>query len=649
MRRQGLQNERGMALMFALLLSVVVVGLAAGAIMLSSSTNLVGRFHVKDAEFRAAADAGLEWARDTLNGTTTILGPIGVDTLQNRAPVRDAGGNLIPGYTRSVFAGRSGATSGQFGVYASVISRIDDDAGRAVVVRRVELTQESFAKFARFDDTTTSSVQFRNGIQVFGPIHTNGVLYVGSSAGSPATFWGPATTASSINSAGNGVWKVGYRENVARINMPSPADLATLSTYAAQGTTNLVGGAVGTMVYNPSLRIEFIAVDVNNDGDYVDEDEGFMRVFRANGTGADALNYVSARRWDAGSANDPNLDSMNCGDYQPGVGGVPAFLPAGSHTTAATPANHRHHATNLTTSKRWSLTPSVGNPTRRCFLGGDRRLDSVGTFTRDWPRGAATPLGSWVKWPGYGAGSAPAVLDDKNIHPGLGGGTTGNGLSAMKDYLWPINRPFNPNFKGVIYVSGSVAVSGVLRGQVTIATTGNIMLADDLTYVTAPGSIPDCDQAGGVRADILGLLTPQFFMLEDNNVNAPFRVNGTYYTDFDESADETVHAAVLTLNSVLSEDVGNGSDNSEVCVGSAVGRGCFFMVGAAIQGKNAARMASSGGGATGWNPQWTYDRCDGIRPPPYFPTTGRYFKNRYYEIDPTGFSVEAWFANNQNN
>ena len=61
-----------------------------------------------------------------------------------------------------------------------------------------------------------------------------------------------------------------------------------------------------------------------------------------------------------------------------------------------------------------------------------------------------------------------------------------------------------------------------------------------------------------MNADILGLLTPQFFMLEDNNVNAPFRVEGTYRKGFDESADETVHAAVLTLNSVLSEDVGNG-------------------------------------------------------------------------------------------
>jgi hypothetical protein len=36
-----------------------------------------------------------------------------------------------------------------------------------------------------------------------------------------------------------------------------------------------------------------------------------------------------------------------------------------------------------------------------------------------------------------------------------------------------------------------------------------------------------------------------------------------------------------------------------------------------------------------------------VKPPPYFPTTGRYLKNRYYEIDPVGFTVAGWFAANQ--
>jgi hypothetical protein len=147
---------------------------------------------------------------------------------------------------------------------------------------------------------------------------------------------------------------------------------------------------------------------------------------------------------------------------------------------------------------------------------------------------------------------------------------------------------------------------------------------------------------------MLGLLSAQFFVIEDNNVNSPFQAGtAAYVKGYDETPDETLHGAVLTLNSVMSEALGTGSDNSEVCAGNPVGRGCYNMVGAAIQGKNAARMQSSGGGATGWNPQWTYDRCDGIKPPPYFPTTGRYFKNRYYEIDPVRFSVAGWFAANQ--
>jgi len=631
MRTDARHDERGMALLMALLLALVVTSLAVGAIMLSGSTNLIGRYHIKDAEMRAAADAALESARDTLNGTATILPATGFVTLQNAAPVLDASGAVVPGYNRSVFAGKSGATTGQFGVFASAIVRIDDAAGRAVVVRRGELSQESFAKFARFDDITTSSVVFRNGIQVFGPIHTNGVLYVGSSPGQPATFHGPATTANTINSPANGVFRVGYRENVARVNMPTPAALATLNSYASVGNTSLTGGAVGTTIYNPSVRIEFVPVDVNGDGDFTDENEGFMRVYRASGATAAHLNYVTARKWNTGS--DPNATSPNCGDATDGT-----FLTAAAHTAASpTPSAHRHSATSTLNSQRASLNDA----TRRCYLGGDPRLTGGWQVTTPAPGN----YGAWVKWPGYGAGSGPSTLDNKAIHPGVGGGTTG---TTMKDYLWPINRPFNPNFKGVVYVSGSVGVGGVLRGQVTVATTGNIMLADDVTYVTSPGSIPDCDRSGAGFADILGLLTPQFFMLEDNNVNSPF-LNGTptYVKGYDESADETVHGAVLTLNSVLSEALGTGSNNAETCAGGPIGRGCFNMVGAAIQGTNAARMQSSGGGATGWNPQWTYDRCDGMKPPPYFPTTGRYYKNRYYEIDPAGFSVAAWFAANQ--
>lgn len=604
------RDARGAALVMALLMALAVTAMALGALVMSGNATLISRFHAKEFEMQAAADMGLEQARDTLNGNTLVLPTTGFDTLSLNASVRDANGNVIPGFTRSVFAGRSGSTTGQFGVFASIISVIEDSRG-AVVVRRSELSQESFAKFARFDDQTTSSVRFANGIQVFGPLHTNGTLYVGPNTSTPPTFWGPVTTASTINSTANGTFRQGFKQNQPVIPLPTPANLASLATYATTGNTFVTGGAVGTTVFDPNTRIEFVPVDINLDGDFLDENEGFMRVYRATVNTAAARNYVTARRWST-SSTDPNAQSPNCGAHV-GAGGV--FRSAAD--------------TNPTGANLAAARNLLNHATRRCYLGGDPRLTG-GVFTAVTPAPAA--YGNWISWPGYGAGAAPTAIQNGRLPDGTIVGAT------HARYLWPINRPFNPNFKGVVYVDGSVGVSGILRGQVTVAAAGNIMLADDITYISAPGSSPDCS------ADILGLLTPQFFMLEDNSVNAPFEVNNVYRTGYDDSADEFLHAAVLTLNSIQTEDVGGGSTNSETCVGQPIGRGCFNMVGAAIQGINGSRMTGSG---TGWNPQWSYDRCDGIAPPPYFPTTGRYFKNRYYELDPVGFDVAAWFAANQ--
>jgi len=400
MRRPMLRGEGGMALFLTLLILMIVASVATGAIMLSGNASLLGRYHAKDAEMRASADAGLELGRDTINGTLGILPPAGFVILQSNQPVLDATGAVIPGYTRSVFAGRSGNLTNQFGVYASVISRIDDNAGRAVVVRRAELAQESFAQFARFDDTTLSTVVFANGIQVFGPIHTNGVLYVGG-GGTPAIFHGLATTASTIASAANGTFRQGYKTGVARIELPTPASLATLSGYATTASLVVTGGAVGTGVYNPQTRLEFFPVDINGDGDYTDENEGFFRVYRGADASANTLNYVTARRW-INSATDPNSLSPNCGDVAGGN-----FLPAAAHL-AGGPAGHNHNA-NALSNQRWSLATAAS---RRCYLGGDPRL------TNGWQ--AVTPppynYGAWVAWPGY-AGAAPNAIASNGMTP----------------------------------------------------------------------------------------------------------------------------------------------------------------------------------------------------------------------------------------
>src|SRR3989337_4334796 len=90
MKPEAIRNERGLALFLVLLLMVVVASLAPGAIMLSGNASLIGRYHAKEAEMRASADAGLEWARDTVNGTPALVPTVGFTTLQDAQPVRDA-------------------------------------------------------------------------------------------------------------------------------------------------------------------------------------------------------------------------------------------------------------------------------------------------------------------------------------------------------------------------------------------------------------------------------------------------------------------------------------------------------------------------------------------------------------------------------
>ena len=46
---------------------------------------------------------------------------------------------------------------------------------------------------------------------------------------------------------------------------------------------------------------------------------------------------------------------------------------------------------------------------------------------------------------------------------------------------------------------------------------------------------------------------------------------------------------------------------------------------------------------SGYIKRYAYDACAFQTPPPYFPTTGRFKRNRYYELDPVGFNITAFF------
>ncbi len=583
--RSRLHEERGVALIVVLFVALVVGTLSAGAALMSSSASLVQKYNDQMSVLNASADAGLEEIRSKINGNKALYPDSGYRTLENGAYVYDADGSQIPGLKRWLYVGPSGVTSGQYGVFGSIVSVVEDKTGNRVV-RRGEVAQESFAKYAYFTDVEPSNISFGGGDQLQGPVHTNDYLKIYSSG---ATFLGTVTTAKNVQGSQYGTFAQGYTEYAPRIEMPQTADLTKLQSQAAAGGTAFIGDATGGDG-EASLRIEFYPVDINGDGQLNGSNEGFIRVYRSANT-----------QWVV--AHLPNGDngglqlSNNCGHTH-----------AGNQFFAATAAIHNPGVAG----DGWADAVTQNQP--RCYLGGSDVLFN-GFVANDG-------TGQWIPWPGAVSAQVTAALVASGQNP------------ALANYLFPINRQLNPSFKGVIFVQGKVAISGVLRGQVTIAATDDIIIADDITYSTNPGA--------GTCNDILGIFSGDDVVISDNTVNAPARPqpNANHRT-YDDTAGEFIHGVVLALDVFTVDNYSGGSNNDEPCEATVWGRGCLYLTGGIIQRTRGAVGLSSG---YGYLKRYSYDQCAFTNPPPYFPTTGHFAKGRYYEIDPVEFDVSKYWT-----
>ncbi len=573
-RARRIGNERGIALFVVLLVAMVVAVVTVSAAVLSTNSTLIGRYGDRLSLLEAAADAGLEEARSRINGSKQLYPDTGFAALEAGAAVTDAGGTVIPNVKRSTYVGPTGVTTGQYGVFGSVVVVAEDAFGNRLV-RRGEVVQESFAKYAYFTDVEPSNIAFGGGDQIFGPVHTNDYLKIYSSG---ATFHGPVTTAKTVQGAQYGTFDEGYTENAAYIAMPPTADLTKLKAQAQRGGTMFTSTTSGT-AGQATTRIEFVALDLDGDGRTTGPNEGFIKVYQSGD-----------ERWvvadvPVGYSSNRLRNSRNCGHYHGGT-----FIDAASHPATGTD----------------SWVAALSSSTRRCYLGGADSL--FGGFQ------ANDGTGQWLPWGGP-------------VSPLLAG-------RPDAQYLFPITRALNPSFKGVIYVEGKVAVSGVVRGQVTLAATGGIVIADDVTYATNRGA--------GACADVLGLFSGTDVVVADNTVNSPVvPSSGANYFTYDDTKDEFVHAVVLALNIFTVENYDAGATSAEKCETKAWGRGCLYLTGGIIQ-KTRGGVGTAGG--TGYVKRYSYDACAFSSPPPYFPTTGHFARGRYYEVDPTGFNVGDYFA-----
>ncbi len=407
-------------------------------------------------------------------------------------------------------------------------------------------------------------------------MHTNSDLKIYASG---ATFHKKVRTAKTVPTPWNGTFKMGYEEFVPRIEMPVTQELSKVAAQAAAGGTLFIGNSQGGYA-QASTRIEFVAIDLNADGDVTDDDEGFFKVYQSTN-----------EAWVVGAWDNNLTNNENCGAHWTGP-----FVAAADHPY--------DHDSNPGTPNMTALN-ALTSATRRCYLGGDSTITNAFVVNDG--------KGSWLPYTGTQA-------------PGLAG-------RPDAGYLFPLARRYNPSFKGVISVNGKVALSGVLRGKVTLSATDDIIFADDVVYATDPGA--------GLCQDILGVFSGDDIIVADNLLNAPQRPqSGGNHRTYDNTKDEFFHGVVLALDIFTVQNYSAGSRNDEACETKIWGRGCLYLTGGIIQ---RTRGAVGTGSGTGYVKRYSYDACAASEPPPYFPTTGHFSKGQYYQVDPAGFSVSAYY------
>jgi hypothetical protein len=651
-------DRRGAALIMALVVSIAVAAMALGAIFISSSARLTTRFSAREASMQASANAGLEIIRDSVNnGSFDSLLPLaGFTTIATTAAVYDASGDQLPRMTRSLYVGRTGgrtggaATAGQYGSnFASALSVIRDERG-AVAARRLLMTQESWSKFAVAINEWNASSAYGCSESINGPFHSNQRLRLQSGCGGSILFSGPASVVGVISNQNSANFAAGLKTNAALIEWPTPAKVALMKQFAADadaanGDYDLTSPMSTTnrdQRNQPRLRIEFLTVDVNGNGT-IEWDEGYMRVFRAKSSHDSLRSYISGRRWPvvpSGTTynNDPNMVSRNCGG-QVSIGGTARWLTA-RRIYDIVLAHSGNNAGDARNAVRWVLSRGhTGNredplqnvaPTNvRCFLGGDPMLYEATAGTSLTPDSIRTDttghaMGWWIK---RRSGAHASV----------------SGIRADAEYLIPLGK--NPNYKGVIFVTGDVAISGTLRGRTSVFATGSIILADDLLYHTPPGT--KCDAEG----DIFGAIATEDIVISDNNVQTPFRIDSRLYGGYDDTPkDEQYNLFFMSVNgnfytsglSYLStpgptppyylSGTTHATASAESCASGP--SGCIRITGGLAMGNVDHYTYNTGSNPYGFAEAHTYDRCGAVNPPPYFPTTGRFSENRYYEVDP---------------
>lgn len=649
-------DRRGSALILTLVLTLSLASLATSAIYLGGNEQILANTYDQERTMRYADEAMLQMGKSTLNYDPYAVPDTGFRIVQNNAAVMGADGNPIPGITTTMYIGPTSSNTGQFGRFVSVVAVANNLVG-AKVVRRLELAQESFAKFAYWSNQESnngSPIFFNNNDQLWGPVWSNDQINIGSGG---ARFHGTVGTAQTVSGAGYGTFDAGYSQNQKPIALPNNTTLSSLAGFASAAGFSFTAPNSNT-VDQAQMRIEFVARPYNGGAGGVaglplnGADDGFLRVYVSKGGAG----------WLRGDYSWNNCGASyiftNTGTAL-GSPTRPAFVPLSEHSKswfkrALTNSGNYNTSglisklTTVSSLESTALGIVNGQSTARCYLGGDPNLRAVSY--RSTSLYAVDTVASMTGLPAsillaaqHIAGDSTTFFAADSISNPMGywkgyPGAVAPQLAALwpteAQYLFPLYRGMNPGTKGVIYVAGTTGVSGTLRGRVTLYATGNVAILRDTRYVTDP-SLNNC------TADMLGIISGNNIFIADNALQDPPNISGVGYKNMDDTKDVFLQGVMMALNTAFgSENYTNGPNNANGCEGVSNGRGCLYLTGGIIQQQRGAVGLSDG---TGFTKRYSYDKCALYNPPPYFPTTGRYTDNRYYEVDPSGFNITALY------
>jgi hypothetical protein len=471
-------------------------------------------------------------------------------------------------------------------------------------------------------------------------------------------------------------------------------------TSATSDGINVSGTSSGTANYTG--RVEFVPVDVNNNG-MIDSTEGFMRVFILwPGYGGDSTRLNVNFSGSPVSRTGIILQNQ-CGAFYT-ISGHREFFPVAMHDAtwvrtriqgSTFPTVTAAQAAAMDPSTQAGIRTIVQQPTARCFPFGSPYLVNTERHTTSYScsqiwwdeSGPTSQKYTWGSSPActasqhYGGqdttftryhfscvvdfsytdgrctwGGALATPANGYEPPYLGewiaySGT--NNISTLPSavrqsvelpFLWPLHRTYNPNSRGVVYLTTSsvtrrsIYLSGTVRGRVTVYVNGVATLIDDLTYDQDPADTTN------LCRNLFGLIARDSVQVSDNVMNRP-RVYDTPATNPDYTLtlggnrDFIFHGIAMSLGgsvNTFNPNVATATNPVYTCpTGSSftAAGGCMQIVGGAVMKTYAAPYTSTTN--SGLRPLRELDPCQltNMRPP-FFPvakTRVRTYKS--FDID----------------